>query len=67
MGLKGRSTMREKEIYRLREIEKICKIILEDIQLRENRLLAARVGLENILTICGQAMEEIQKDPDEKK
>ncbi len=39
--------MREKEIYRLREIEKICKIILEDIQLRENRLLAARVGLEN--------------------
>ncbi len=59
--------MREKEICRLREIEKICKIILEDIQLRENRLLAARVGLENILTLCGQAMEEIQKESEQKK
>ena len=59
--------MKERVLPFLREIEKVCHVILEDRQLKENRLIATRLGVENILTICGLAMEEIKKGHEEKK
>jgi hypothetical protein len=55
--------LKEKLLSLLKQIEKTRKVILEDRQLRENRLIAVRLGLQQILTLCGWAMKEIEKNP----
>ena len=59
--------MKERVISLIGEIEKNCLVILESWQLKGNHHLATRLGLENILIFCKLVIEEIQKDPDEKK
>lgn len=55
--------MKEKLLALLKQIEKTYQVILEDRQLRENRLIAVGIGLQQILTLCGWAIKEIEKDP----
>lgn len=54
--------MKEKSLSLLKQIEETCQVLLEDRQLRENRLIAARLGLQQILTLRGWAIKEIEKD-----
>jgi len=41
-------------------------VILEDSQLGENRLRTVKLGLEQILTLCRLAMQEIEMNHEKK-
>lgn len=59
--------MKEKVVDYLKRMEKTCRVVQEERTLQENRLLAVRLGLDSILCLCTMAMEEIQRDPEQKK
>jgi hypothetical protein len=59
--------LKEKLLALLKQIEKTCHVLLEDRQLLENRLIAVKLGIQQILTLCGSAMREMEKDPKEEK